>query len=173
MRKLIIGDPLDDRTDIGPMISEREAARVEEWVNDAVKKGAKLLVGGRREGSTMFPTLLENAPQSATIAGEEVFGPVSVVYKFKKLSEAIEASNDTNYGLQAGIFTSNVDTALKAVKGLDFGGVLINDTSDFRVDFMPFGGMKLSGLGREGIKFAIEEMTEIKTVIYKTSGEDL
>jgi glyceraldehyde-3-phosphate dehydrogenase (NADP+) len=173
MKKLIVGDPLDEKTDVGPMIAEREATRVEQWTNDAVKKGAKLLVGGKREGAIVFPTLLENVPQSATIASEEVFGPVSVVYKFNKLSEAIEASNSTSYGLQAGIFTSNVDTALKAVKGLDFGGILINDTSDFRVDFMPFGGMKLSGLGREGIKFAIEEMTEIKTVIYKTSGEDL
>jgi glyceraldehyde-3-phosphate dehydrogenase (NADP+) len=173
MERLIVGDPLDDKTDVGPMISEREAIRVEEWVNDAVKKGAKLLVGGKREGAMFFPTLLENAPHNASIASEEIFGPVSVLYKFSKLSEAIEASNGTNYGLQAGIFTSNVNTALQAVKDLDFGGVLINDTSDFRVDFMPFGGMKLSGLGREGIRFAIEEMTEIKTVIYKTSGEEL
>jgi glyceraldehyde-3-phosphate dehydrogenase (NADP+) len=173
MKKLVVGDPLDDKTDVGPMIAEREATRVEQWISDAVKKGANILVGGKREGPTVFPTLLENVPQSATIASEEVFGPVSVVYKFNKLSEAIEASNSTSYGLQAGIFTSNVDAALQAVKGLDFGGVLINDTSDFRVDFMPFGGMKLSGLGREGIKFAIEEMTEIKTVIYKTSGEEL
>lgn len=170
---LIVGDPLNEKTDVGPMITEREAARVEEWVNDALKKGAKLLVGGRRDGKMFSPTLLENVPHDTKIASEEVFGPVSAVYKFHKLSEAIEASNRTDYGLQAGIFTRNVNTALRAVQGLDFGGVLVNDTSDFRVDFMPFGGLKLSGLGREGIRFAIEEMSEIKTVIYKTSGEEV
>jgi glyceraldehyde-3-phosphate dehydrogenase (NADP+) len=173
MGKLVVGDPLNDKTDVGPMISEREATRVEQWISDAVKKGAKLLVGGKREGPVVYPTLLENAPHSTSIASEEIFGPVSVVYKFSKLTEAIEASNGTNYGLQAGIFTKNVNAALRAVKGLDFGGVLINDTSDFRVDFMPFGGMKLSGLGREGIRFAIEEMTEIKTVIYKIGEDEL
>jgi len=106
-------------------------------------------------------------------SSQEIFGPASTIRKFRTLSEAIEASNGTDYGLQAGIFTTNVNAALRAVKDLDFGGVLINDSSDFRVDFMPFGGVKMSGLGREGIRFAIEEMTEIKTVIYKNSVEEL
>jgi len=172
MEKLIVGDPLDEKTDVGPMITEQEAIRVEQWVKEAIEAGAKLLVGGRRKGVLYYPTLLEEPPRDTRVARDEIFGPVAVVYKFRKLSDAIEASNSTNYGLQAGIFTNSVNAALRAVRDLDFGGVLINDTSDFRVDFMPFGGMKLSGLGREGIRFAIEEMTEIKTVIYRTSDED-
>jgi glyceraldehyde-3-phosphate dehydrogenase (NADP+) len=166
--KLKVGNPLDETTDVGPMIAEPEAIRVEKWVNDAVQKGAKLLVGGERKKAIYMPTILANVPHDAAIATEEVFGPVMIVSKFQKIADAIRESNSTNYGLHAGIFTKSIDSALRAVSELNFGSVLINDTSDFRVDFMPFGGMKSSGLGREGVRFAIEEtMTEIKTVIFR------
>lgn len=167
-KKLKVGNPLDESTDVGPMIAESEAVRVEEWVNEAVRKGAELLVGGQRQGAVYTPTILADVPGNATIAKEEIFGPVTTVSKFRTMSDAIRESNSTNYGLHAGIFTKSIDNALKAISELNFGSVLINDTSDFRVDFMPFGGMKHSGLGREGVRFAIEEtMTEIKTVIFR------
>jgi glyceraldehyde-3-phosphate dehydrogenase (NADP+) len=167
-KKLKVGNPLDESTDIGPMIAESEAARVEKWVSEAVQKGAKLLVGGQRQGALFMPTILTDVPENVTIAKEEIFGPVTTVSKFQKMSDAIRESNSTKYGLHAGIFTKSIDNALRAISDLNFGSVLINDTSDFRVDFMPFGGMKYSGLGREGVRFAIEEtMTEIKTVIFR------
>jgi glyceraldehyde-3-phosphate dehydrogenase (NADP+) len=167
-KKLRVGNPLEETTDLGPMIEESQAVRCESWVNEAIKKGATLLLGGKREGAFYMPTILADVPSNATIAKEEIFGPVVVVSKFSKLSDAIERCNDTNYGLHAGIFTRSVDNLMNAISNLDFGSVLVNDTSDFRVDFMPFGGMKSSGLGREGIRFAIEEtMTEIKTVILR------
>jgi glyceraldehyde-3-phosphate dehydrogenase (NADP+) len=126
------------------------------------------LIGGERKGAIVDPTILSDVPKGATIATEEIFGPVMILSKFKQLSDAIRDSNNTNYGLQAGIFTRSIDNALNAVSNLNYGSVLINDTSDFRVDFMPFGGMKMSGLGREGVRFAIEEtMTEIKMVIFR------
>jgi len=167
-KKLKVGNPLDETTDVGPMIAESEAVRVERWVRDATQKGAKLLVGGERKGAIVTPTILSDVPKGAAIANEEVFGPVMILSRFNRMSDAIRESNSTSYGLHAGIFTKSIDNALNAIANLNFGSVLINDTSDFRVDFMPFGGMKMSGLGREGIRFAIEEtMTEIKTVIFR------
>lgn len=166
-KKLKVGNPLDENTDIGPMISEGEAKRVEKWVNEAVSEGGNVLTGGRREGSIYYPTVMENVPRKATIWKNEVFGPVTLIIPFEKIEEAIEIANDVPYGLQAGVFTSNIETAMKMIDHLDFGAVLINDTSDFRVDTMPFGGMKKSGIGREGIRFAIEEMTEIKLAIFR------
>ncbi|MGC8515945.1 MAG: aldehyde dehydrogenase family protein [Thermoplasmata archaeon] len=166
-KKLKIGNPLDETTDIGPMISEGEAKRVEKWVNDAKTAGGKVLIGGRREGSIYYPTVMDDVPKSATIWKNEVFGPVTIIIPFETVKDAIETANDVPYGLQAGVFTSNIDTAIKMIDSLDFGTVLINDTSDFRVDTMPFGGMKKSGIGREGIRFAVEEMTEIKLAIFR------
>jgi len=167
-RKLKVGNPHEDSTDVGPMIAESEAMRIEKLVDEAVQRGAKLLVGGERRGAIYMPTILAQVPGTLPIAKEEIFGPVTIVSKFQRISEAITESNSTNYGLHAGIFTESLGNALKAISELNFGSVLVNDTSDFRVDFMPFGGMKSSGLGREGIRFAIEEtMTEIKTVILR------
>ena len=167
-KKLKVGNPLEESTDVGPMIAESEAIRVEKWVNEAIHKGAKVMTSGERHGSVYAPTILTQVPKDATIAAQEIFGPVMIISKFTKMSEAVRESNSTNYGLHAGIFTKSLDNALRAIKDLNFGSVLINDTSDFRVDFMPFGGMKYSGLGREGVRFAIEEtMTEIKTVIFR------
>lgn len=165
--QLRIGDPLDPDTDIGPMISDGEAERVEKSVEQSLENGASILAGGNRNGPVMEPTVLENVDTSSEIWKREIFGPVTMLKSISSMEEAIQLSNDVPYGLQAGIFTSNLDLAMQAIERLDYGAVLINDTSDYRVDVMPFGGMKKSGLGREGIRFSIEEMTEIKLAIIK------
>ena len=165
--KLKVGNPLEDSTDVGPMIAEGEAIRVEKAVNEAVSNGAEVLVGGKRDGRFYYPTLIKNVKHELGLWHNEIFGPVSILQPVNNFEEAITMANDIPYGLQAGIYTHNLDLAMKAIQMLDFGAVLINDTSDFRVDVMPFGGMKLSGLGREGIRFAIEEMTEIKLAIFR------
>ncbi|EQB65909.1 MAG: hypothetical protein AMDU3_IPLC00001G0075 [Thermoplasmatales archaeon I-plasma] len=165
--KLKVGNPLEDSTDVGPMIAEGEAIRVEKAVNEAVSNGAEVLVGGKRDGRFYYPTLIKNVKHELGLWHNEIFGPVSILQPVNNFEEAITMANDVPYGLQAGIYTHNLDLAMKAIQMLDFGAVLINDTSDFRVDVMPFGGMKLSGLGREGIRFAIEEMTEIKLAIFR------
>ncbi|MGQ9583363.1 MAG: aldehyde dehydrogenase family protein [Thermoplasmatota archaeon] len=165
-----IGDKMKEETDMGPMISEVEARRVERWVNEALRMGARLLAGGRREGALYHPTVLENVPERATIHRQEVFGPVVNLYPIQELEEAISKANSLPYGLHAAIFTSSADVAFKAAEGLDCGGVMINDSTDYRLDSMPFGGVKYSGLGREGIKFSLLEMTEPKVVCFNLSG---
>lgn len=167
--KYQVGDKLSEHTDMGPMITEKEAIRVERWVNEAIDKGATLLCGGKRKGAFYMPTVLTNLPPDCTLASEEVFGPVVTLYPVSNLESAIEESNSVNFGLQAGIFTRNLDKAFEAIQKLEVGGVMVNDSSDFRIDAMPFGGVKNSGLGREGIKFAIEEMTDPKVVCFKLS----
>jgi len=164
--RLKVGDPLLEETDVGPMIAEGEAERVEAWVREAIGGGARVLVGGVRKGSIYHPTILENVSPRSRIAQKEVFGPVTLLSRVRSLNEAVELSNSVPYGLQAGVFTKDIGVAQHFIDSLDYGGVLINQTSDFRVDFMPFGGFKFSGLGREGIRFAIEAMTEIKLVVY-------
>jgi len=164
--KYKIGNKLNDETDMGPMITEKEAMRVEQWVKEAVTAGATCLCGGKRAGALMEPTVLENVPETATIHHEEVFGPAVNLYKISTMEEAVEKSNSLNYGLLAGIFTSDINIALKAAYELDCGGVMINESTDYRLDSMPFGGIKNSGLGREGIKFALQEMTEPKVVCF-------
>lgn len=164
--KYKIGNKLNDETDMGPMITENEAMRVERWVKEAVTAGATCLCGGKRNGALMEPTVLENVPETATIHHEEVFGPAVNLYKISTMEEAVEKSNSLNYGLLAGIFTSDINIALKAAYELDCGGVMINESTDYRLDSMPFGGIKNSGLGREGIKFALQEMTEPKVVCF-------
>ncbi|MBO8162154.1 MAG: aldehyde dehydrogenase family protein [Brevibacillus sp.] len=166
-RKYVVGDKLNEQTDMGPLITEKEAIRVEQWVNEAVGKGAKLLCGGKRNGAFYEPTVLIDVPASARIYREEIFGPVVCLYPVTDLEEAIQKSNDVQYGLQAGIFTNDLPKAFAAVLKLDVGGVMVNDSSDYRIDGMPFGGVKQSGLGREGIRFAIQEMTEPKVVCFR------
>jgi len=161
-----IGDKLKDDTDMGPMITETEAKRVENWVNSAVKKGAVVLTGGKRNGALYEPTVLENVPPDATIHYEEVFGPTVNFYPVDDLDEAIKEANSLPYGLLAAVFTSNVDVAFKAAYDLDCGGVMVNDSTDYRLDSMPFGGVKYSGLGREGLKFSLQEMTEPKVICF-------
>ncbi len=162
-----LGRKLSEDTDMGPLINEKEAMRVQEWVEEALDAGGNVLAGGKREGALYHPTLLENVPEDATIVKEEVFGPVVMIFPVDSLDEAITRSNQVNYGLQAGIFTKNIDAAMKAARRLQVGGVMINDSSDFRIDAMPFGGVKGSGLGREGVAFAIEEMSEKRIICFK------
>ena len=169
-RQLKVGNPLSEDTDVGPMITEGEAKRVEDWVGEAAREGARILAGGGRRGSVYPPTVLEGVDPKSRIAQQEIFGPVVILFRIADLDEAIELSNSVPYGLQAGVFTNDLAVAQKAVQRLEYGSVLINQTSDFRVDFMPFGGFKRSGLGREGIRFAIDAMTEIKLVVYRQAG---
>ena len=161
-----VGDKLNETTDMGPMINERAARNVEAMVNEAIAAGATLLTGGQREGTFYEPTLLENVPDSVALSCEEIYGPVTLLYRFTELEEAIKRANSVDYGLQAGIFTTDLNTAFQAAVQLDCGTVMINDSTDYRVDAMPFGGTKGSGLGREGIKFALQEMTEPKLVCF-------
>lgn len=168
--RLVVGSKRDAMTDVGPLISEGEARRVEAWVNEAVAGGARAVVGGRREGSFYWPTVLVDVPSSAQIYRDEVFGPVVFIEPFTNLEAALEAIDDTEYGLQAGVFTASLTTAMHAVDRLHVGSVLINDTSDFRIDAMPFGGSKRSGVGREGVAEAVREMSEPKNVILNRRG---
>jgi glyceraldehyde-3-phosphate dehydrogenase (NADP+) len=166
-RQYHIGDKLSQQTDMGPLINEREAIRVESMVNEAVEKGALVLTGGVRDGAYYLPTVLTNVPEECTIAKEEIFGPVVLLYSVSDLDMAIQKANDVEYGLHAGIFTQDIRNAHEAIARMNVGGIMINDSSDYRIDAMPFGGVKNSGLGREGIKFAIQEMTEPKVVCFK------
>ena len=165
-KKIKVGPQLDEDTDMGPVITEGEAARVEEWVKEALKEGAELLTGGKREGTRFEPTVFRNMPDASKLNCEEVFGPVVNLYKVSSLDEAVKLSNSVKFGLHGAIFTRSLDYAFKAIKGLEVGGVMVNDSTDYRIDMMPFGGVKWSGLGREGIKFALLEMTEPKVVCF-------
>ncbi|MEW5900962.1 MAG: aldehyde dehydrogenase family protein [Acidobacteriota bacterium] len=169
-RKIKVGFQLNEDTDMGPMITEGEAKRVEEWVNEAVAMGAELLTGGKRKGTLFEPTVFRNMPEAAKLNCEEVFGPVVNLYKIGSLDEAIEKANNVKYGLHGAIFTRSLNNAFKAIRELDVGGVIVNDSTDYRIDMMPFGGVKWSGLGREGIKFALLEMTEPKVVCFNLIG---
>lgn len=160
-----LGSKLDENTQMGVIISVPEAERIERWVNEAIAKGAKLLCGNvRTEGTHYTPTVLENLPADCTLASEEIYGPVTVLYRFKTLDEAIAIANSVDYGLQAAIFTRDLQTAFKAIAELECGGVMVNESTDYRIDAMPFGGIKGSGLGREGIRFALHDMSEPKLV---------
>ncbi len=170
-RRIRVGNKLDERTDMGPMITKEEADRVESWIQEAVEMGGRLLYGGKREGNFIWPTVLERVPQGAKVVCQEVFGPVVVAEPIETLEEAVAKANDTPYGLHAAIFTRDLDRAFRAARDLKFGGVMINDSTDFRVDYMPFGGYKKSGLWREGLRFAIEVMTEIKLVAFNVNWE--
>jgi acyl-CoA reductase-like NAD-dependent aldehyde dehydrogenase len=161
----VVGDALDEKVDLGPMISEQAAEKAVAMVNEAVAAGATLLTGGSRNGAYMLPTLLEGVPADARISREEAFAPVATLEVFDDLADAIARVNDSDYGLQAGIFTRDLRTIWAAFEGLDVGGVIVNDIPGYRIDHMPYGGVKDSGLGREGIKYAIEHMTELRTLV--------
>jgi len=161
-----IGDKMDEATDMGPMITLGEAERVEAWIAEAVEKGATVAAGGKRTGTLVEPTVLENVPADATIHYEEVFGPTVNLYPFDDLDDAIAAANSADYGLHAAAFARDVGVCFRLIEGLDAGSVLINDSTDYRLDSMPFGGIKGSGLGREGVKFSLQEMTEPKVVCW-------
>jgi glyceraldehyde-3-phosphate dehydrogenase (NADP+) len=160
------GRQLDEDTDMGPMITEGEAVRVMDWIKDAVDKGATVLAGGERQGTLVQPTVLEDVAEEAKLSCEEIFGPVVCLYRVKTLEEAVDRANGVNYGLHGAIFTRDLGNAFYAIQKMDVGGIIVNDSTDYRVDLMPFGGVKNSGLGREGIKFALQEMTEPKMVCF-------
>ena len=164
--KLRIGHPFEETTEISSLINETEAKRVCEWIDNAVQDGASLLAGGERKFATVKPTVLTNVPPTADVSCKEVFGPVVSVNTYRNLVEAIAYVNDSVYGLQAGIFTRDIKRAFQAAKQLEVGGVIINDVPTFRVDHMPYGGVKKSGLGREGPRYAIEEMSEAKLICW-------
>ncbi len=164
--KLKLGDPLDKTTDVGPMITEEDAIRTESWVNEAVRDGAKILIGGKREGAFYYPTVLENVKPEMKVMALEVFAPVVCFIPFDDFSDAVKMVDDSIYGLQAGVFTDNIENAFEAIKCIKVGGVIVNDVPTYRADNMPYGGVKESGIGREGVKFAIEEMTDIKMVCF-------
>ncbi|APO70408.1 aldehyde dehydrogenase protein (plasmid) [Rhizobium gallicum] len=163
-KKLKAGDPLLEGTDVGPMISQQVAEGTEAAVNDAIAAGAKLLCGHKREGSLYHPTVLERTPTTCRLWHEEVFAPVVMLAPFETLDEAIEMANAPEYSLHAGVFTNNLSVALEAASRIEAGGVMINDSSDYRFDAMPFGGSKYGSMGREGVRFAYEEMTQPKVV---------
>lgn len=164
--KLTIGDPLDLNTDISAMIHKKEALRAKEWIDEAVKLGAKIEYGGIFVDDILQPTILSNVPNNAQISCQEAFAPVVLINKISSIEEGISEINHSIYGLQAGIFTNDIATAFLASKKLHVGGVIINDIPTFRVDQMPYGGVKDSGTGREGIKYALEEMTEMKLIVW-------
>ncbi len=167
VKGLKMGNQMDEETDMGPMITKEARDRVISFIGEAKKKGADVLCGGKSFGDTFLePTVITNADESSRVMSEELFGPVIVVNRFKGIDEAIQRVNGTKYGLQAGIFTNNLDVAMRAIEGFDVGGVVIGDVPTYRADVMPYGGVKKSGLGREGPKFAIEEYTEIKAVVF-------
>ncbi|AXX90976.1 aldehyde dehydrogenase [Arcobacter suis] len=167
--KLVVGDQLDPKTEVGPLINHDEVNRVEEWVNDAIAKGAKILTGGKRIGASCFePTVILNASDDAIVSNKEVFGPVVCIYSYKTLDEAIERANSLEVSFQAAVFTKNLDTALKAVKRLNATAVMVNDHTAFRVDWMPFGGARVSGLGMGGIPHSMEEMSNEKMMVIKS-----
>ena len=165
-KKYKTGFQLDEDTDMGPMITEADAKRVIDWIEEAVSKGAKVLTGGTREGSLVQPTILENVSSDAKLNCQEIFGPTVNLYPVENIDEAIDKSNAVDYGLHGAIFTKDLKTAFYAIKKMDVGGIIVNDSTDYRVDLMPFGGVKKSGLGREGIKYALQEMTEPKVVCF-------
>lgn len=165
---LVMGDPKQETTFIGPMISEKEAKRLHGWIEAAVTAGAKLLCGGAREGAMLEATLLEDVPASEDVVCQEAFGPVAVLTRYSDFDAALASVNDSVFGLQAGVFTRDLYKAQKAWDVLEVGGVVIGDVPSWRVDHMPYGGVKDSGLGREGIRFAIEDMTEVRLMVVRT-----
>lgn len=161
---MVVGDPLDERVDVGPMIDPGEVDRVEMWVQEAQAQGAQVLTGGKHDGTVYWPTVLTEVKPEMKVVAQEVFAPVAAVMPFKDFDEALKLTDATEYGLQASIFTRDINRVFQAVRRLNFGGVIVNDIPAFRADHMPYGGNRNSGLGREGVRYAMEEMTNIQMV---------
>ena len=164
------GNPLEDGVNIGPMVRESDAKRVEEWIGEAQQKGARLLTGGGREGAVYAPTVLADVDRGMRISCDELFGPAVGVTPAQSIEEAIEIANDTNYGLSAAIFTENLENAMRFAREVDSGNIHINWGCQWRADLMPYGGLKDSGFGKEGPKYAVEEMSEYKMVVMHLRG---
>ena len=165
VKKLKVGDPLDESTDLGPLIRESDAIRAENWVHQAVSAGAQLLLGGQRHGSILQPTVLTGTRPEMRVNCEEVFAPVVTVEPYDEFDDAIHQLNESSYGLQAGVFTNDARLLFSAYEKLEVGGIVVGDIPSFRIDHMPYGGIKDSGMGREGLRYAIEEMTEPKLLV--------
>jgi acyl-CoA reductase-like NAD-dependent aldehyde dehydrogenase len=163
------GNPLNEDTDLGPVIDDGAADRIGEWIEEARAAGARIVTGGTREGRVWKPTIIEKAPSNVRVNCQEVFAPILTLQPYADVQQAIAAANESEYGLQAGIFTHDERVINAAIDGIDVGGLMVNEVPTFRVDHMPYGGVKLSGFGREGLRYAIEEMTELKLVAYNRS----
>jgi acyl-CoA reductase-like NAD-dependent aldehyde dehydrogenase len=168
--KLRMGDPLDPETDLGPMVDGHAADRTQRWVDEAVALGAKVILGGRADGSFFPPTILTDAPLSAAVCSNEAFAPLVVAFPFRTFDDAIRQVNDSSFGLQTGVFTNDLANSWTAFNELEVGGVIVNDVPTYRIDHMPYGGVKDSGLGREGLRWAIEDMTEIRIMVIAQPG---
>jgi glyceraldehyde-3-phosphate dehydrogenase (NADP+) len=164
-RVLKLGDPLDPQTDIGPMVDENAASRTQRWVDEALAVGGKALLGGKANGTFFPPTVLTDVPVTAAVCSNEAFAPLVVAFKFRDIADAIRQVNNSFFGLQTGIFTNELDHAWKAFNELEVGGVIVNDVPTYRADHMPYGGVKDSGLGREGLRWAVEDMTELRIMV--------
>jgi glyceraldehyde-3-phosphate dehydrogenase (NADP+) len=164
-KKIKFGNPFDESVLVGPMINENEAKRIQTWVKDAMNKGAACLTGDKRDGAVYQPTIIENASYDCDVNSKEVFAPLLTLSVFEDFKNAVEEINNSDFGLQAGVFTNNLSNVMYAFEDIETGGVVINDVSTYRMDSMPYGGVKHSGIGKEGIKYAIEEMTERKILI--------
>jgi glyceraldehyde-3-phosphate dehydrogenase (NADP+) len=164
-RGLVVGDPLDPRTDIGPMVDAHAAQRTQTWVDEALAAGGTALLGGRADGTFFPPTILTDVPVSAAVCSNEAFAPLVVAFRFREIEDAIRRVNDSMFGLQTGVFTSDLGAAWQAFNTLDVGGVIVNDVPTYRADHMPYGGVKDSGLGREGLRWSIEDMTELRIMV--------
>lgn len=166
---MVVGDPLDERVDVGPMIDPGEVDRIENWIQEARSGGAKVLTGGKHEGAVYWPTVLEGVSPDMKVVAQEAFAPVASILPYDDFEEALRQADQTEYGLQVGVFTRDINNVFKAIKRLNFGGVIVNDTPNFRADNMPYGGNRHSGIGREGVHFAIEDMTNIQMVAVRLS----
>lgn len=167
---LPVGDPMDEKTVVGPLIRPRDVERVADWVSRAVAEGARVLCGGRADGAFYLPTVLEDVRPDMWVCCREVFGPVTVLTPYSTVDEALHLANAGEFGLQASLFTNDLALALKAHRALEFGGLIVNDSPSFRVDSMPYGGVKRSGLGREGLRYAMEDMSEIRLLVVNTNA---
>jgi len=167
---LQVGDPLDPTTDLGPMVDEKAALRTQAWVDEAVAMGGRVLLGGKANGTFFAPTILADTPVEARVCSQEAFAPLVVLFRFSDFDDAVRRVNASQYGLQVGVFTNDLANAFTAFDELEVGGVILNDIPTYRIDHMPYGGVKDSGLGREGLRYAIEDMTEIRILVVAQPG---
>jgi acyl-CoA reductase-like NAD-dependent aldehyde dehydrogenase len=165
VKALHVGDPIDPVTDVGPMVDAGQAERTQRWVDEAVQLGGRVVTGGHAKGAFFEPTVLENVPVEAQVCSNEAFAPLVVVFPFSDFGAAIRQVNDSFFGLQTGVFTNDLTNAWQAFNELEVGGVIVNDIPTYRIDHMPYGGVKDSGQGREGLRWSIEDMTELRIMV--------
>jgi glyceraldehyde-3-phosphate dehydrogenase (NADP+) len=164
-KALKVGDPLDPQTEVGPMVDAGAASRTQRWVDEAIDLGAKVLLGGKANGNFFPPTILTDTPVTAQVCSNEAFAPLVVAFPFREFGDAVRQVNDSFFGLQTGVFTNDLENAWRGFHELEVGGVIVNDVPTYRIDHMPYGGVKDSGLGREGLRWSIEDMTELRLMV--------